>query len=154
VDVAPGMHTVDVQYIGYAAVSPRVTVTAGQTVTLDVQLGAPALEVCVGGSNAPTPSFTPFTTGPVLSNAAEAIAAIDTHYPAGLRAQGIGGTVRYWFFITSTGQVQAIRLDQSSGIRTLDGAGCEVAKVMKYSAALNVGVPVDVWVSVPITFQP
>lgn len=43
VDVPAGSHTVQVGFLGYGEAERRVTVTAGETVTLDVQLTAQAL---------------------------------------------------------------------------------------------------------------
>jgi len=49
--------------------------------------------------------------------------------------------------------VQSTRVDQSSGHQALDDAAIAVAGVYRFSAALNGGQPVPVWVTFPITFR-
>jgi periplasmic protein TonB len=99
------------------------------------------------------PTFTPFTVAPEIQNRNEVIRAMEREYPPLLRDAGIGGTVRVYFFIDETGQVQDTRVDQSSGHQALDQAALNVASVYRFSPALNRDTRVPVWVSFPITFQ-
>jgi len=99
------------------------------------------------------PTFTPFTVAPALQNLTEVQRALTREYPTVLRDSGIGGTVTVWFFIDENGRVLQNRVDQSSGYQQLDDAALKVAEVMRFSPALNRENRVQVWVSLPITFQ-
>jgi len=102
---------------------------------------------------AAAPTFTPFTVAPALQNMTDVQRALVREYPTVLRDSGIGGTVTVWFFIDENGRVLDTRVDQSSGYQQLDDAALKVADVMRFSPALNRENRVQVWVSLPITFQ-
>ena len=102
---------------------------------------------------ASAPTFTPFTVAPSIQNRSEVVRAMEREYPPLLRDAGIGGTVRVYFFIDETGQVQDTRVDQTSGHQALDDAALAVASIYRFSPALNRDKQVPVWVSFPITFQ-
>lgn len=102
---------------------------------------------------AQSPSFTPFTVAPSILNRQEVIDAMQAEYPPLLKEAGIGGTVRMYFFISESGVVEDIRIDQSAGHPALDDAAIAVAGVYRFSPALNRDDKVPVWVSFPITFQ-
>ena len=70
-----------------------------------------------------------------------------------LRDSGIGGSVNVWFFIDEEGRVIQTQVNESSGYEALDEAALKVADVMRFSPALNRENRVQVWVSLPITFQ-
>lgn len=99
------------------------------------------------------PTFTPFTVAPSLQNLSEVQRALTREYPTVLRDSGIGGRVTVWFFIDEEGRVQQTRIDQSSGYEALDQAALNVAEVYRFSPAMNRENRVQVWVSLPITFQ-
>ena len=99
------------------------------------------------------PTFTPFTLAPQILNRDEVIEAMEANYPVLLKASGIGGIVRVFFFIDAEGHVQSTRLDQTSGYGLLDEAALAVADTYRFSPAVNRDTPVPVWVSFPITFQ-
>lgn len=99
------------------------------------------------------PSFTPFTVAPSILNRAEVIAAMAREYPPLLREAGVAGTVRVYFLIGDDGSVVDVRLDRGSGHEALDDAALRVAKVYRFSPALNKDEKVPVWVSFPITFK-
>ena len=99
------------------------------------------------------PTFTPFTLAPKILNRDEVIDAMRDAYPVLLKASGIGGVVRVFFFIDRDGEVQSTRVDQSSGFELLDEAALAVAGKYRFSPALNRDTPVPVWVSFPITFE-
>jgi TonB family protein len=107
----------------------------------------PALENASDG-----PVFTPFTVAPAILNRDEVVRAMREAYPRELRADGIGGTVHVWFFITQNGTVQDYRIRTGSGHDALDDAALRVADVYRFSPALNRDERVPVWVSLPITF--
>ena len=100
-----------------------------------------------------SPTFTPFTTAPSILNRAEVVQAMAERYPPLLRDAGIGGTARVYFFIEADGRVGNVLLDQGSGHPALDEAALAVARVYRFSPALNRDAEVPVWVSFPITFQ-
>lgn len=99
------------------------------------------------------PTFTPFTDAPSITNREEVIAAMEANYPPLLREAGIGGTVRVYFFINALGDVEDVRVDQSSGHPALDDGALAVADVYRFSPARLEDKPVPVWVSFPITFR-
>jgi protein TonB len=99
------------------------------------------------------PTFTPFTVAPSILNRDDVIRAMEREYPPLLRDAGIGGTVRVYFFIDESGQVQDRRIDQSSGHQALDDAALKISAIYRFSPALNRDKKVPVWVSFPITFQ-
>ncbi len=102
---------------------------------------------------AAAPVFTPMTVRPELTNRAEVIQMLVREYPSILRDAGIGGQVMVWFFISETGEVLDARINESSGHVQLDEAALKVADVYKFSPALNRDQRVQVWLSLPITFQ-
>jgi TonB family protein len=103
---------------------------------------------------ADTPVFTPMTVAPELQNRDEVRTALEQSYPPMLRDAGIGGRPTVWFHIDPDGVVQAARLSKPSGHPALDEAALSVAKMMRFSPALNVDRRVAVWVELPIIFAP
>jgi len=99
-----------------------------------------------------TPTFTPMTVRPGIKNRQEVQRALEREYPALLRDAGIGGQVLVWFFIDEGGQVQQTRVHTGSGHRALDEAALKVARVIRFTPALNRDKQVPVWISLPITF--
>lgn len=102
---------------------------------------------------AENPTFTPFTTAPDLTNRVEVVSALEREYPAALREAGTGGSANVWLFINASGELQDMRIQESSGHPELDQAALRVAASMQFTPALNRGEPVPVWVAFPITFQ-
>lgn len=100
------------------------------------------------------PTFTPFTVAPSILNRSEVVQAMSEEYPPLLRDAGIGGTIGVYFYIGARGEVQDVRIERSSGHPALDAAALEVARVYRFSPALNRDAPVPVWVQFTITFQP
>ena len=114
-------------------------------------LPPPPEEIQTDVSAAPT--FTPFTVAPTLQNMAEVQRALMNEYPTVLRDAGIGGSPNVWFFIDEEGRVIQTQLNESSGYDALDEAALAVADIMRFSPAMNRENRVQVWVSLPITFQ-
>jgi len=98
------------------------------------------------------PVFTPYTVKPDYVNGAEVMAALQREYPPLLRDAGIGGTVLVWFFIDETGTVRNQAVQESSGHAALDEAALRVARVFRFTPALNRDRAVPVWVQLPVTF--
>lgn len=99
------------------------------------------------------PVFTPYTVAPALKNRGAVASALENDYPPLLRDAGIGGTVLVWFLIDEQGNVIKAQLKQTSGHSSLDQAALMIAKIMKFSPALNRDRKVKVWVALPIVFR-
>ena len=94
------------------------------------------------------------STAPILLNAEQVEEAIAAEYPAQLRTDGVGGTVRLRLFVDADGTPAEVRLLQSSGNQQLDAAAQRVAAFLRFSPATNAdGEPVQVWASFPISFR-
>ena len=109
-------------------------------------------EPAPGAPVADTPTATPYTVPPNLTNEEEVQQAIDDEYPALLRDAGIGGTVHVQIFVDTAGVVQNAVVGRSSGHGPLDEAALRAARVMRFTPALDVDEPVPVWIAIPITF--
>jgi TonB family protein len=68
------------------------------------------------------------------------------------RAQMAGGTTQMDIFIDRLGNVQNAVVKKTSGNRDLDGHALQIARMMRFSPALNGEEPVEVWMEVPIRF--
>ncbi len=99
------------------------------------------------------PSFTPFTTAPVMQNRTEVARALEREYPPLLRDAGVGGRVIVWIRLDDQGQVEDVQINTSSGHPALDEAAIRVGGVIRFSPAMNRDRQVPVWVSIPIAFQ-
>jgi protein TonB len=100
-----------------------------------------------------TPSFTPHTVRPEVTNRSEVQRALVSEYPAMLRDAQIGGTVLVWLFVDTDGRVENSKVQQTSGYPMLDAAALKVANTMRFTPAFNRDQKVPVWVSIPITFK-
>jgi protein TonB len=100
-----------------------------------------------------TPSFTPHTVKPELTNADDVQRALIREYPPMLRDAQIGGTVVVWLFIDTEGVVENSKVQTASGYPMLDAAALNVANTMRFTPAYNRDQKVPVWVSIPITFR-
>jgi protein TonB len=100
-----------------------------------------------------TPSFTPHTVRPELTNMDEVQRALVREYPPMLRDAQIGGTVEVWLFIDTEGKVDNSKIQKPSGYPMLDAAALNVANTMRFTPAYNRDQKVPVWVSIPITFR-
>jgi protein TonB len=104
-------------------------------------------------SDATTPTFTPFTVAPRITNGTELARVMQSEYPVSLKNAGIGGVVVVWFYIDETGAVRDTRVHQSSGYPQLDEAALSVAERAEFSPALNGDRNVPVWIQFPIDFR-
>jgi protein TonB len=101
----------------------------------------------------PTPSFTPFTVAPTITNRQEVVEAMERSYPPLLRDAGIGGRVILFFYINALGVTEEILVHESSGHQALDEAALRVGSVYRFAPALNGDEPAPVWVMFPVTFE-
>lgn len=106
-----------------------------------------------GAALADAPTFTPFSVRPDLVNERDVQRALEREYPPILRDAGIGGTTNVHFFIDTEGVVQSVLVAQSSGHEALDSAALRVARIFRFTPALNEDEVVPVWIAIPITFQ-
>ena len=102
---------------------------------------------------ADTPTATPYTVRPDLVNGRDVQQALAREYPPILRDAGIEGTINVRFFIDTDGVVQRVLVAQSSGHEALDSAALRVARVFRFTPALNGDEVVPVWIAIPITFE-
>jgi len=100
-----------------------------------------------------SPTYTPFTVRPDITNRATVARALETEYPPLVRDAGIGGTAVVWFFIDETGATRRVLLRESSGHKALDDAALRVAEQVEFTPALDGEEPVPVWIALPITFS-
>ena len=112
--------------------------------------GAPVPDEPVGLMAEPT--FTPYTVRPDLINEREVMRALEAEYPPILRDAGIGGITNVHFFINTRGVVQRVLVAETSGHEVLDSAALRVARIFRFTPALNLDEVVPVWIAVPITF--
>jgi periplasmic protein TonB len=98
------------------------------------------------------PCFTPYTAKPTVRNRPDVARLLARHYPAELKSAGVGGVALMWILIDADGVVRNVQLKQSSGIKKLDEAALLVARDLVFEPATNRGVPVPVWIQLPITF--
>jgi protein TonB len=88
-----------------------------------------------------------------MQNRDEVSRALEREYPSLLRDAGVGGRVDVWIRLDERGVVQDAQVNASSGQPSLDEAALRVARIIRFSPAMNRDQPVPVWVSIPITFQ-
>jgi protein TonB len=96
-------------------------------------------------SEEPDAVFMPFDKLPVLLSIDAPV------YPDLAKAAGIDGTVLVKIFVTRQGKVkQAVAVD---GPEVLWQAAVDAAKTALFTPALQGDNPVDVWVTIPVTFS-
>ena len=100
------------------------------------------------------PAYSESDVPPALVNGDEVLDLLQEHYPASLKAEGIGGRVVLWMRVDEIGTVAEARVQESSGYEALDEAAQFVAAGMQFSPAENKGDPVSVWIAQPIEFRP
>ncbi len=94
----------------------------------------------------------PHTVGPELRDPWGVSEIIGRHYPSHLRDAGIGGTVHVSVLIDTSGRVQNARVVRSSGRGALDSAALRAVREFLFTPAYRGGVPVPMWLDIPITF--
>jgi len=104
--------------------------------------------------DAAEPEYSVTDVPPALVNGDEVFHLLQEHYPASLKAEGVGGRVVLWLLVDEIGTVAETRVQVSSGYESLDEAAQFVAAGMQFSPAENKGDPVSVWIAQPIEFKP
>jgi len=99
------------------------------------------------------PHFTPYTTGPELTNRQEFRETLQRLHPPPLRERGIDGPVILRVFIDPEGRVMETRVKEGSGHSQLDAAAGEAMRDARFAPARNGDVRVPVWVELPVSFR-
>jgi len=81
----------------------------------------------------------------------EAIHKVPPVYPPAARAAGVAGTVIVTALVARDGTVRETRITQS--VPMLDAAATDAVKQWRFQPAKLGGVPVAVWVAVPVQFR-
>lgn len=74
-------------------------------------------------------------------------------YPDHARSKGWEGTVKLQILVSTAGRVEEVRVIGSSGYAELDQAAQRAIRSWLFSPALQKGVPVAAWATVPIVFD-
>ncbi|MHB1168719.1 MAG: TonB family protein [Longimicrobiales bacterium] len=131
------------------AVDPDVTIPA-YTDFSDAPPAPPPPPVA-SGSERPF-EFTPRDVEPTLKNTRDIQRLLERSYPPIVRDAGIGGVVTLWLYVDVEGNVRESRVQESSGIPSLDDAAVAVASAMRFRPAQYRGRSVPVWVAQRIEF--
>jgi TonB family protein len=90
---------------------------------------------------------------PELANRGDVGRALGHEYPLAARRAGVGGRTMIRFQITAEGRVDPASVRALWASRDdMARAGEKVVQVMRFRPAKQNGVPVAVWVTVPVTF--
>lgn len=106
-----------------------------------------------GDDESRTEAFTVFTVAPRLLNREEVERSLQRAYPAMLRDAGVGARVELRVHVDENGRMISAEVSRSGGHSAFDRAALDVARIMRFSPALNRDRRVSVWVSVPLTFE-
>jgi TonB family protein len=98
------------------------------------------------------PTFTPFTVKPELLNRDEVRQALVKSYPRGLRLNDARAITVVWVHVDKSGNTASVHIRNSSGNAQLDEASLAVARIMRWSPAMNGREVVPVWIQVPVVF--
>jgi TonB family protein len=79
---------------------------------------------------------------------------IEPEYPREAQELGLKGKVDMLLLVAQQGDVQAVRIQESSGYEILDDAAIDYANVLKFSPAKRRGRPIDVWLTWSVEFKP
>jgi protein TonB len=123
---------------------------AGYTASASVEFGPspPDPQDCCGPGQSRLPEPDEFV---YVDELPEALVRVAPWYPDTAREQGVQGTVLLQALVCSTGQVFAVRAQQS--IPLLDFASIMAARQWVFQPARVDGRPVAVWVTIPVKFS-
>lgn len=98
-------------------------------------------------------AFTPRMVKPRVLNQPEVERALRRHYPAHLRASGIGGQTDLMLWLDEDGTILRAVVERSSGHEALDLAALKVIEIARVSPALDRNRPRRVTVRLPVVFR-
>lgn len=98
-------------------------------------------------------AFTPRMVKPRVLNQPEVERALRRHYPAHLRASGIGGQTDLMLWLDEDGTILRAVVERSSGHEALDRAALKVIEIARVSPALDRNRPRRVTVRLPVVFR-
>ncbi len=75
------------------------------------------------------------------------------HYPRAARKRNYQGTVMLDVRVTIDGTVAEVRIAHSSGYAILDRSAVRSVRAWRFSPALRAGIPIEMWVQVPVRFE-
>ena len=78
---------------------------------------------------------------------------VKPHYPELARRRGIEGTVLLKVRVTEQGRVETVQVERSAGHPTLDQSAAEAVQRWRFEPARQGGVPVAIWVLIPVEFK-
>ena len=81
------------------------------------------------------------------------IDGIRPDYPESARAKGWEGTVKLQILVNKEGVVEDVRMVASSGHVELDQVAQRTVRMWRFSPALQKGVPVTAWATLPVVFN-
>ncbi len=122
---------------------------AGGRRTLRLSLGLAALLLAAAGARAQTPQY----AAPRLLNVDSVAAAVRREYPFELLRRQIGRVVHVRLHITETGAVDSMGIAESTGDSALDNAALRVARIMRFSPAVQRGQAVPLRIVLPVQFE-
>ena len=100
------------------------------------------------------PAFVPMEVRPSLRNGSELAGALQRNYPSMLRDAGIEATTTLWVRLSTSGEVDDVRVFESSGYPQFDEVAVQtMLNDARFSPARNRDQPVGVWIQIPVVFQ-
>jgi TonB family protein len=96
----------------------------------------------------------PVEAEPELLNREEVARALQAHYPADLRDDGVAGTVMLRFRVGTSGVPDLSDHEVVSGDEAFVPAAVRALEAARFTPARIGGQPAEVWVTLPLSFQP
>lgn len=101
------------------------------------------------------PAFrVPESTYPTLVDLESDRILMRRYYPPDLQGQGVGGTVGLLLWVDSTGAVDHVQMETTSGVPALDRAALQAAPSLRFHPTTRNGQPVGSWVEFDLVFEP
>ncbi len=97
--------------------------------------------------------FAPSMVRPEIINQDEMRRFLDRRYARLVRTTGMEGTVVLRFWIDEEGMANKVEINTSSGFTALDNLALELAEILRFSPAYQMGDAIRVFVELPIRFQ-
>jgi protein TonB len=122
-----------------------------------VDVGLPALDLdalsAAGGSLLADASRSIAMTSDTVDRKPRPVRRAELDYPADLRRRGIQGFVVLSILVTDHGQVENVKVVESSPPGVFDNVASEAVRGWQFEPARYKGEPVDTWVRQRVTFE-